>query len=108
MSTAKLTIGEKEFEFPVVVGTENERAIVISDLRAQTGHITLDPALGNSGACQSAIAFIDGEKGILRYRGYSIDQLAENVSFVEVCYMLIYGDLPTAAELAAFRGKLTY
>ena len=71
--------------------------IVISDLRAKTGHITLDPALGNSGACQSAITFIDGEQGILRYRGYSIEQLAENASFVEVCHLLIYGELAQRA-----------
>ncbi|MEX2287314.1 MAG: citrate synthase [Planctomycetaceae bacterium] len=108
MSTAKLTLDENEFELPIVIGTENERAIEISNLRAQTGHITLDSSFGNTGACQSAITFIDGEQGILRYRGYSIEQLAEHASFVEVCHLLIYGELPTARELAALREKLTY
>ncbi len=78
MSTAKLSLNGKEYEFPVVVGTEDEIGIDISALRAKTGSITLDPGYGNTGACQSAITFIDGEKGILRYRGYPIEELAEN------------------------------
>ncbi len=107
MSTAKLTLEGKEYELPLVVGSENEVGIDIAPLRAKTGAITLDPGYGNTGSCKSAITFIDGDRGILRYRGYPIEQLAEHASFVEVCYLLIYGHLPTAAELAAFDEKLT-
>ncbi|HEY0788773.1 MAG TPA: citrate/2-methylcitrate synthase, partial [Thermoanaerobaculia bacterium] len=82
MSTAKLTLEGKEFELPVVVGSENEVGIDIAPLRAKTGAITLDPGYGNTGACKSAITFIDGDRGILRYRGYPIEQLAEHASFV--------------------------
>ncbi|HEU5163172.1 MAG TPA: citrate/2-methylcitrate synthase, partial [Thermoanaerobaculia bacterium] len=107
MSNAKLILEGKEYELPLVVGSENEVGIDIAPLRAKTGAITLDPGYGNTGACKSAITFIDGDRGILRYRGYPIEQLAENASFVEVCYLLIYGHLPTAAELDAFNDKLT-
>jgi citrate synthase len=95
-------------ELPVITGTENEKAIDIGKLRAQTGHITLDPGYGNTGACQSEITFLDGEKGILRYRGIPIEQLADQASFVEVCYLLIYGQLPNRAELSAFEDSLNH
>jgi citrate synthase len=103
MSTAKLIFEGKEYELPVVEGSEGEKAIVIGDLRKNTGLITLDPAYGNTGSCQSAITFIDGEKGILRYRGYPIEQVAERARFTEVCYLLIYGKRPTVEELKSFR-----
>ena len=83
-------------ELPVVIGTENERAIDIGKLRAQTGLVTLDPAFMNTASTKSAITFLDGEKGVLRYRGIPIDELAEKSTFVEVSYLLIYGHLPTS------------
>jgi citrate synthase len=107
MTTAKLVLEGKEYELPVITGTENEIGIDITKLRDKSGAITLDSGYGNTGSCQSAITFIDGEKGILRYRGYEIADLAENASFVEVSYLLIYGNLPSAAELEAFTEKLT-
>lgn len=100
--SAKLIIGDKTYEFPVIRGTENEYAIDISKLRAQSEFITLDPGFGNTGACQSAITFLDGDKGILRYRGYPIEQLAERSSFVEIAYLLIFGKLPNQRELDKF------
>lgn len=108
MTTAKLTLDGKEYDFPVTVGSEGEVAIDITTLRAKTGAITLDSGYGNTGACQSAITFIDGEQGILRYRGYPIEQIAAQASFVEVCYLLIYGHLPNAQELTDFQHQLTY
>ncbi|MBK8021703.1 MAG: citrate synthase [Chloroflexi bacterium] len=108
MSTAKLTLNEKEYEFPVFEGSEHEPAIDFTKLRAQTGAVAYDPGYGNTGACTSAITYIDGEQGILRYRGYPIGQLAEKSSFVEVCYLLVYGRMPNAEELAAFSHKLTH
>jgi citrate synthase len=104
---AKIELNGNKYELPVVVGTENEHGIDISALRQQSGHITLDDGYGNTGACQSAITFIDGEKGILRYRGIPIEELAENASFVETAYLLIYGDLPTVAQLQNFSRLLT-
>ena len=89
---AKLIIGDKTYEFPVIVGTEQEHAIDISKLRAQSEYITIDSGFGNTGSCQSAITFLDGDKGILRYRGYPIEQIAEHSSFVEVSYLLIFLD----------------
>jgi citrate synthase len=106
MSTAKLILDGKEHEFPTVIGTEGEVGIDIAQLRARTGAITLDEGYGNTGSCQSAVTFIDGEAGILRYRGIPIEELAE-ARFTEVAYLLIYGHLPNAAELAAWREKLT-
>ncbi|WP_026464699.1 citrate synthase [Adhaeribacter aquaticus] len=100
--SAELIIEGKSYKLPVVVGTENERAIDISSLRAQTSYITLDSGYKNTGATKSAITFLDGEEGILRYRGYPIEQLAEKSSFIEVAYLLIYGKLPTTNELADF------
>lgn len=94
--------GEK-YEFPVIKGTENELAIDIKTLRSATnGIITIDPGFKNTGSCESAITFLDGEKGILRYRGYSIEELAEKADFLEVAYALIFGELPNAEELAKF------
>jgi citrate synthase len=107
MNNAKLILEGKEYELPVVVGSEKEVGLDISNLRAQSGAITLDSGYGNTGSCKSAITFIDGEKGILQYRGYPIDELAEKASFVEVCYLLIYGELPSQKELDAFVEKLT-
>src|SRR5262249_17832825 len=94
-------------ELPVVVGTEAERGIDIGKLRAQTGYVTLDPAYMNTASTKSAITFLDGEKGILRYRGIPIEELAEKSTFVEVAYLLIYGKLPNKAELSAFSQQLT-
>ncbi len=108
MATAKLILNENEYEFPVVEGSEGEVGIDFTKLRAQTSAISLDPGYGNTGSCFSEITFIDGEQGILRYRGYPIEQLAEKSSFVEVCYLLVYGDLPTETELNEFKHKLTY
>ena len=107
MSTAKLIYNGEEYEFPVVVGTEDEAGIDCTKLRATTGAIVLDPGYGNTGSCLSAITFIDGERGILRYRGYPIQEVAEQASFEEVCYLLINGQLPTQAELDGFRALLT-
>jgi citrate synthase len=104
---ARIEIDGQTFEAPVLVGTENERAIDISDLRSKTGYITYDPGYANTGSAKSAITFIDGEAGILRYRGYPIEQLAERSNFVETCYLLIYGELPTANELEEFRDNIT-
>jgi citrate synthase len=107
MSTAKLLLDGKEYEFPVIVGSEKEIAIDFTTLRAKTGAITFDPGYGNTGACKSGVTFIDGDQGILRYRGYPIEQLAESSTFVEVCYLLIYGHLPTKDELVDFENQLT-
>ncbi|OIP50337.1 MAG: citrate (Si)-synthase [Flavobacteriaceae bacterium CG2_30_34_30] len=101
-NTATIEIGDKKYEFPVIEGTENELAIDISTLRASTKVITIDPGFKNTGSCESAITFLDGEKGILRYRGYSIEELADKGSFLEVCYLLIFGELPTQEQLAKF------
>lgn len=102
----KLVIDEKEYTFPVVKGTKGEMAIDISRLRAQTGLITLDPHLANTGTCQSKITFVDGEKGILLYRGYPIEELAKKSTFVETAYLLIHGELPSKKELSVFSDRL--
>lgn len=100
---ATLEYKGKKYEFPVIEGTENELAIDIKTLRSATGGLTtLDPGYKNTGSCESAITFLDGEKGILRYRGYSIEELAEKADFLEVCYLLIFGDLPNKEQLSAF------
>tara|TARA_R110002074_G_scaffold327835_1_gene498268 strand:- start:645 stop:1931 length:1287 start_codon:yes stop_codon:yes gene_type:complete len=105
--TAKLQIGENSYEFPLVKGTENEVAIDVKTLRGVTnGVITIDPGYKNTGACESAITFLDGEKGILRYRGYSIEELAEKAEFLEVAYLLIFGELPTTDQLAQFHADI--
>jgi citrate synthase len=103
---AQLRIGDKTIDLPVVVGSEGERAIDIRKLRDQTGYITLDPGYANTGACRSAITFIDGDAGILRYRGYSIEDLAERASFLEVAYLLIYGELPSDPQLRVFTDSI--
>jgi citrate synthase len=105
---AELRIGDKTIKLPIVVGTEGERAIDITKLRDETGYITLDPGYANTGSCRSAITFIDGEKGILRYRGYPIEELASRSSFLEVAYLLTAGDLPTAKQLKEFTSSITY
>ncbi len=105
---AGLEIGGTRHELPVIVGTEGERAIDIAKLRSQTGLITLDEGYVNTGSTTSAITFLDGEQGILRYRGYPIEVLAEKCDFVEVAYLLIYGQLPTTEELHAFRSSLSH
>ncbi len=96
----KLTYKDKEYEFPLLEGAEEEKGIDIKTLRAQTGLVTYDPGYKNTGSCKSEITFLDGEEGILRYRGYSIEDLCEKASFLEVAYLLIFGNLPTAKELA--------
>jgi len=103
---ATLKIDEKFHDLPVIVGSEGEKAIDTSKLRADTGYVCLDEGYGNTGSCQSKITFIDGEKGILRYRGYPIEQLAEGSSFIESAYLIIYGELPTEAQLTDFAGRI--
>ena len=103
---ATLEYNGKKFEFPVIEGTENELAIDIKSLRASTGMITIDPGFKNTGSCESAITYLDGEKGILRYRGYAIEDLAENASFLEVAYLLIFGELPNQAQLDKFHSDI--
>jgi citrate synthase len=105
--TAKLILDGKTYELPVVVGTEGEKAINIARLRQDTGYITLDDSYANTGSCESAITFIDGEKGILRYRGVPIEQIAEKSTFLETAYFLIWGRVPSAAELKKFADAVT-
>src|SRR3954464_10551128 len=105
--TARLTLDGKSYDLPVVVGSEGEVGVDITQLRAKSGAITLDQGYANTGACESAITFIDGEKGILRYRGYPIEEIAGRAQFTEICYLLVYGHLPNPAELAEFRDRLT-
>ncbi len=106
-SEAKLTIDGKELTLPVTVGSEGEKAIDISRLRKETGYVTIDPGYKNTGSTKSAITYLDGEQGVLRYRGYPIDQLAEQSTFVEVSYLLINGELPTDPQLNEFKQDLT-
>ncbi|TYA96523.1 citrate/2-methylcitrate synthase, partial [Seonamhaeicola marinus] len=102
-NNATIEIDGKKYEFPLIEGTEKEVAIDIKSLRAATnGLITLDSGYKNTGSCESAITFLDGEKGILRYRGYSIEELAEKADFLEVAYLLIFGELPTSDQLNKF------
>jgi len=103
---AILTIGEQQIELPIVEGTEGDRAIDISQLRAQTGYTSFDPALGNTAICTSEVTFLDGEQGILRYRGIPIEQFTEKPNFTEVAWLLIFGRLPTLDELNDFRAQL--
>ncbi len=105
--SAKLILGDETHELPVVTGSEDEKAIDISKLRGTTGHITIDSGFKNTGSTKSAITFLDGEKGILRYRGYPIEQLAEKATFLEVAYLLIYGELPDKATLDSFKESIT-
>lgn len=103
---AKIELDGTIYELPVIVGSENEKAIDISKLRDLTGYITLDTGYKNTGATKSAITFLDGEEGVLRYRGYSIEELAEKASFIEVSYLLIYGELPTQTQLTNFETNI--
>ena len=104
---AEIKVDGKSIELPIIEGSEGEKAIDISKLRAQTGLITLDPGFKNTGSTQSAITFLDGEKGILRHRGYSIEDLAGKSTFLEVAFLLIYGELPSDDELTRFKHKIT-
>lgn len=106
-NTATIQLEDKSFEFAIIEGTENEKAIDISKLRDQTGFITLDSGYKNTGATKSAITFLDGEIGVLKYRGYPIEQLAEKSSFLEVAYLLIFGNLPTQDELNQFQTEIS-
>jgi citrate synthase len=103
---ARLTVGEEEIELPVTTGSENERGLDISRLRADTGLITIDEGFVNTGSTTSGITFLNGEEGILRYRGYRIEEIAANCDFLETCYLLIYGELPKSDELSVFRGSI--
>jgi citrate synthase len=105
--TASLKLGDKTYDLPVVIGTEEEKAIDISKLRDQSGFVTLDSGYKNTGATKSKITFLDGEKGVLKYRGYSIEELAEKASFIEVTYLLIYGNLPTREQLDDFQFQIS-
>ena len=104
---AILQVNDQQIELPLVVGTENETGVDISKLRVGTGFVTLDPGYKNTGATTSAITYLDGEKGILRYRGYSIEDLAEKSNFVEVMYLLLNGELPTQQQYTTFHDRLT-
>jgi citrate synthase len=105
---AELRIGDQTVRLPIVIGSEGERAVDITKLRDETGVITLDPGYANTGSCRSAITFIDGEKGVLRYRGYPIEELASRSSFLEVAYLLTGGELPTKAQLDTFTSSIRY
>lgn len=105
--TVEIIIEGKSYTFPVIEGTENELAIDISELRDKTGYITLDIGYKNTGSTKSAITFLDGEQGILHYRGYPIEELAEKSTFLEVAYLLIFGELPTKAQYDKFTDDIT-
>ena len=107
MENAKLILSGKEYELPMFSGTEDERAIDIRKLRDMTGAITYDPGYGNTGSCRSAITFIDGDKGILRYRGYPIEELAGSIRYSAAAYLMVYGRLPTEPEFLDWRKQLT-
>lgn len=104
---ARIEFDGHTFETPIVEGTEGERGIDVTQLRAETGHVTYDPAFANTGAVRSDITYIDGERGILRYRGYPIEELSAHSSFLEVAYLVIHGELPTRAELDEFQTHIT-
>ena len=108
VDVASLRIGDETVELPIVRGTVGDDALDIGKLRSSTGMITLDPGYGSTGACTSAITFLDGEEGVLRYRGYPIDQLAEQSTFLEVAYLLIWGELPNREELDRFVADVTH
>ena len=103
---ATLTIDGTSYEYDVITGTENERCIDIRTLRSETGCITMDPGFGNTGSCYSSITYVDGANGILRYRGYPIEEIAEKATFVETAYLILYGELPDARQLADFRASI--
>src|SRR5580698_360312 len=99
---ASLKLDNKEYPLPVMVGTEGEKAVDVRKLRSESGYICYDQGYGNTGSCESQITYLDGENGILRYRGYPIEQLAQHSDFVEASYLVIYGELPSAAKRKAF------
>ncbi len=104
---AKLQVGDKTYEFPIITGTENEKGIDLKTLRGVTGGlVTLDPGFKNTGSCESEITFLNGEEGVLRYRGYSIEELSEKADFLEVTYLLIFGELPTKTQLEKFHADV--
>ena len=105
--SASLKIGDKTYDLPIIEGTEGEKAIDISKLRDQSGFVTLDSGYKNTGATKSAITFLDGEEGVLKYRGYAIEELAEKSTFLEVAYLLIYGNLPTQDQLDSFQNDIS-
>jgi citrate synthase len=104
---AKIHVSGNDYEFPLVKGSEGEIGINFVKLRAQTGIVSYDPGYANTGSCRSGITFVNGEEGILRYRGYNIEELANNANFLEICYLIIYGDLPNREELDEFTNKVT-
>ncbi len=104
--TAEIILDGKSYQYPTIEGTEGEKAIDIAKLRDETGYITIDSGYKNTGATKSAITFLDGEKGILHYRGYSIEDLAEKANFLEVAYLLIYGELPTTEQYNKFENDI--
>ena len=104
--SVKLSYNNQIFEFPLIEGTENEKGIDIKTLRSSTGLITYDPGFKNTGSCKSSVTFLNGEEGILRYRGYSIEDLCDRSSFIEVAFLLIFGELPNKEELDLFNKKL--
>jgi len=106
LTPATLILEDKSYSLPTYIGVEGEKAIDITKLRNQTSYVTLDDGYGNTGACESAITYIDGEKGILRYRGYAIEELAEHSRFPEVAYLLLYGELPSGEQLQTFSTRL--
>src|SRR5687768_3014434 len=103
---AELTLEGKTYQLPVYTGSEGEKAVDINKLRDLSGYVTLDSGYKNTGATTSGITFLDGELGILRYRGYPIEQLAEKSTFIEVAYLLIYGELPNSQQLSDFEGAI--
>ena len=108
IKTAKLTVGDKDYSFPVYDGTIGPEVIDVSKLYAETGMFTYDPGFTSTGSCESKITYIDGDEGILLYRGYPISDLAEHGDFLETCYLLLYGELPTASQKADFVGRVTH
>ena len=104
--SVKLSYNNQTFEFPLIEGTENEKGIDIKTLRSLTGLITYDPGFKNTGSCKSSITFLNGEEGILRYRGYSIEDLCDRSSFIEVAFLLIFGELPNEEELDLFNKEI--
>ena len=106
MSNAKLIIENQTLELPIISGSEKEKAIDISKLRNPTGYITMDPGYGNTGSCSSDITFVNGEKGILRYRGYPIEELAKGTSFTDVAHLLIYGNMDESEEMTKFKKRI--
>jgi len=106
MKKAKLIIDKISLDLPIIEGTEQEKAIDITSLRKETGYITLDPGFGNTGSCLSEITFIDGESGILRYRGFPIEDLVQNITFTDLSYLLLYGDCKNPDNLVKFKQSL--